>query len=334
MKIGIFGAGSIGCYMGGMLAAAGMHPVLVGRTSMMERLARGMKLTSHDGDECIAEPDTFVFSTSPDPLAKCDAVLVCVKSSATTEAGKLLARALLPEARVVSLQNGISNPDVLREALAHQHVLAGMVGFNVAQIGADRFHRGTEGHIVIQDGAGTSELVEALNAGGIPAAASAYIQEVQWGKLILNLNNSVNALSGLPLKRQLAQRAYRHVTAMAVREALAAMKAAKIRPARITSLPPWILPFVLDLPDGFFVRLARGMFRIDDNARSSMAEDLERGRQPEIDWLNGEIVQLGQRNNVATPVNEKLVSLVKAASERSEPPAMSGQQLLAAVGIS
>jgi 2-dehydropantoate 2-reductase len=59
-----------------------------------------------------------------------------------------------------------------------------------------------------------------------------------------------------------------------------------------------------------------------------MAEDLERGRMPEIDWLNGEIVSLGRTVKVNTPVNEQLVLLVKAAFAEKKSPQMSGKELL------
>lgn len=333
MKIGVFGAGSIGCYLGGMLAAAGDRPVVIGRASMMKRLAAGMTLTHHDGTKRNAAPETFEFCSSPDPIADCDAVLVCVKSSATREAAVLLAPLLREGAMVVSLQNGVSNSKALRETISRNPVFAAMVGFNVAQVGTERFHCATEGQIVLEMDSRTAQLAQVLTAAGVPAATSENIEAVQWGKLILNLNNAVNALSGLPLKRQLAQRAYRRVGATAVREALAVMKAAGIKPARIVRAPPWLLPLILDLPDALFAPIADGVARVDENARTSMAEDLERGRMPEIDWLNGEIVSLGRTVNVNTPVNERLVLLVKAAFAEKKSPQMSGKELLKETGL-
>jgi len=327
MKTGIFGAGSIGCHVGGMLAAAGGAVVLVGRAGMGERLAGGIVLTRHDGDGTRAEPGSFSFSADPAALADCDVILVCVKSVATREAADTLARIAKPEAVVVSLQNGVSNAGVLREALAPRTVLAGMVGFNVAQIGDSRFHRGTEGEIVLEAGPGADAIAGALNAAGIEAAVCDDIEAVQWGKLLLNLNNAVNALSGLPLKRQLSMRAYRQVLAVSMREALGVLKAAGIRPAAVGKAGPSLIVRILALPDWLFVRLAGSMLAIDDDATSSMAEDLARGRAPEIDWLNGEIVALGRTTGVATPVNETLVALVRAAFAGEGPRRYSGPEL-------
>lgn len=327
MKIGILGAGSIGCYVGGMLAAVGSAPVLVGRADMGMRLAGGIALTRHDGLSCTAGPGSFLFAEAPDAVADCDAILVCVKSGATREAGEALAPIVRSGALIVSLQNGVSNAAVLRAALPGRHVLAGMVGFNVAQIGENRFHCGTEGDVVVEAGAGAEQLVRLIGDAGIASHVAADMAAVQWGKLLYNLNNAVNALSGLPLRQQLSERAYRQVFAATIREALAVLKSAGIRPARIGRVAPVLLPPILDLPDWLFTRLAAGMLKIDADARSSMAEDLERGRAPEIDWLNGEIAALGHRQAVATPANDRIIALVNAAFSGEGPRAFSGVAL-------
>jgi 2-dehydropantoate 2-reductase len=113
MKTGIFGAGSIGCHIGGMLAAAGSEVVLVGRKTMGERLANGISLTHFDGSDRLAGPGSFAISADATALADCDVILVCVKSVATEEASETLSKIANPDALIVSLQNGISNAAVL-----------------------------------------------------------------------------------------------------------------------------------------------------------------------------------------------------------------------------
>src|SRR5690606_13382442 len=121
------------------------------------------------------------------------------------------------------------------------------------------------------------------------------------------------ALAGIPLREELSQRAWRRCLALAQAEALRVYRAAGIRPARVTPLPPAWLPALLRLPDALVTRLAARMLRIDPLARSSMWEDLQAGRPTEVDWIQGEIVQLGARHGVPTPVNARLVQLVHDA---------------------
>jgi 2-dehydropantoate 2-reductase len=151
--------------------------------------------------------------------------------------------------------------------------------------------------------------------------------EVQWGKLLLNLNNPLNALSGLPLKEELAQRDYRRSLALLQREALGVLAAAHIRPARVTPLPPRLLPPLLELPDPLFTRLASRMLAIDPLARSSTYEDLRAGRRTEIDHINGEIVGLAAKVCMKAPANAKVIALIRAA-EAGETRRFGGAELL------
>ena len=142
---------------------------------------------------------------------------------------------------VVSLQNGIGNVSVLRQRLPGRRVLAGMVPFNVVSAGAGRFHRSTSGDIVIeQDDAGTAAQ---LSVPDLTMRPSQNIAGVQWGKLLVNLNNALNALGDLPLRQQLAQRPWRMLFADPLAEGLAAIKAEGIKPVSSTPIPPsWTPP--------------------------------------------------------------------------------------------
>ena len=131
--------------------------------------------------------------------------------------------------------------------LPGRRVLGGMVPFNVIAPGEGRFHRATSGDIVIeQDDAGTAEK---LSVPGLKMRATDNIDGVQWGKLLVNLNNALNALADLPLRRQLAQRAWRRLFADQMAEGLAAIKAEGIKPVSPTPIPVSWMPPLLRLPD-------------------------------------------------------------------------------------
>lgn len=314
MRICVYGAGSIGCYVGGRLAATGTAVTFVGR----ERLARdvgeyGLHLTDYEGAALDVAPGTVRFATTPAGAADADLVLVTVKSAGTDDAGRELADVLRPDALVASFQNGLHNADELRRRLPDRTVLTGMVQFNVINRGAGRFHHGSEGKLEIERHARIDPFVPLFARAGLPLVVHDRMEPVQWAKLVLNLNNPVNALSNRPLKEQLARRDYRRCTALAQAEALALLVAAGITPARLTPLPPTWIPAILRMPDFVFTRLAGRMLAIDPQARSSMWEDLEAGRTTEVDYLNGEIVRLAERLGRRAPVNARLVALVRAA---------------------
>ena len=135
-KICIVGAGSIGCYLGGRLLAAGADVTLVGRARIGDELrTHGLTLTDYRGGRWQVDAANVAYMTEPDVAATADLVLVTVKSAATASVADALKPLLRPGTVVVSFQNGLGNADVLRAALPQQTVLAGMVPFNVMQPG-------------------------------------------------------------------------------------------------------------------------------------------------------------------------------------------------------
>ncbi|RRS01777.1 2-dehydropantoate 2-reductase [Glycomyces terrestris] len=323
----VYGAGSVGCYVGGRLAAAGAEVVFVGRERIAAEVrAHGLVVTGLDGAAArVAAPQ---YETDPAAASGADLVLVTVKSAATAAAAARLAVRLRPGTPVVSLQNGLRNARAL--AAAGLDAVPGMVAFNVVHQGEGRFHRGTTGGLEVQAHPGLEPHLGAFERAGLPLALHEDLLGVQAGKLVLNLNNAVNALSGLPLRTELSQRAYRRVLAAAQREALAVFKAAGIEPAKAAGVAPRLLPLLLGLPDALFVRVAARMLAIDPHARSSTWEDLESGRPTEVDYLNGEIASLAAEHGLAAPVNERLTALVHEA-EAGGRRDWSGPELLAAI---
>lgn len=325
----VYGAGSIGCYVGGRLAAAGATVEMVGRPRLAAEVgAYGLRLTDFRGADIRLVAGTVRYAADAALAARADLVLVTVKSAATADAGRELAAVLKPGAIVLSFQNGLHNAQVLRTALPDHVVLTGMVPFNVVARGQGRFHQGSEGVLEAEEHADLAPWLPAFAAAGLPLALRRDMPAVLWGKLLLNLNNSINALSGLPLKEELSQRDYRRCLALAQRELLALLQAASQDIAPATSIPPRWLPRLLDVPDALFRRAAGRMLAIDPLARSSMWEDLQAGRPTEVDYLNGEVVRLAQALHRRAPVNARLIDLVHEA-ERGGRRDWRGPELLA-----
>jgi 2-dehydropantoate 2-reductase len=310
--IGVAGAGSIGCFVGGMLALAGRRVTLLARPRVIQEIeANGLRLTSFEGLEQDIASNALTLSGDPQTFGDLGVVLVTVKSPDTAEIADVIARHAPADAVIVSLQNGVSNAAVLRERLPGRRVLAGMVPFNVIAPGPGRFHRATSGDIVIeQDAAGTADR---LSVPGLKMRATDNIAGVQWGKLLLNLNNALNALADLPLRQQLAQRSWRILFADQMAEGLAAIAAESIKPVSSTPIPPGWMPHLLRLPDPLFAMLLGGAMKIDSGARSSMWEDLQRGRRTEIDYLQGVITGIADRHGLKAPLSRRIVALIKSA---------------------
>ena len=322
----VAGAGSIGCFVGGMLARAGRRVGLLARPRIIADIEKaGLHLSSFEGLLAGLPADALILSQDPSLLRDAQIVLVAVKSDDTPAMAKLIADHAPADAIIVSLQNGVGNVAVLRAALPGHRVLAGMVPFNVIAIGEGRFHRATSGDILLE--ADASKTVERLSVPGLTMKAHANMPGVQWGKLLVNLNNALNALSDLPLRDQLAQRPWRRLLADQMAEALTVMKVAGIKPLAMTPLPASFSPHILRLPDALFQAVAGQMLKIDPKARSSMWEDFQRGRRTEIDHLQGTIVGLAAKYGIAAPLSARIVALVRQAETDSHPPRLKPAQL-------
>lgn len=329
MKICIYGAGAIGCYIGGRLQAAGSDVCLIGRARIAEQLCQhGLSLSDYRDQRWHLEPSIIRFSTDAAVAASADLVLVTVKSAATAAAGAELAELLKPNALVISFQNGLGNTEVLHQALPHHTVLEGMVPFNVVHDG-HTFHQGSEGELEVREHAGLYAFLDDFKRAGLPLIEHFDMLPIQWAKLLLNLNNSINALANLPLKTELSQLDYRRCLALAQREALVLLRTAKIQPAKLTPIPAHWIPRLLNVPDILFTRLGAKMLTIDPQARSSMSDDLAAGRLTEVDWINGEVVRLAKQLGRDAPVNARLMELVHRAERSEIRPSWKGSELLA-----
>jgi len=315
-KITVAGAGMIGCYVGGALACAGRDVTLLVRPYLEDAIrAHGLRISDLEGrDKVLSEREITVTSDPARALSSADIVLVTVKSGGTAEMVELIAKHAPKGCTIVSLQNGVNNVAVLRErAGAGRTVVPGMVPFNVVheKKAEPHFHRSTSGLIVI--GMNASGLKAALEVPGIKVEETAEIESVQWAKLLMNLINAQNALGGESLLEGIRNRGWRRIFAVQIEEALRVYRAAGIKPGKLAGKPPWLIPWLLRLPDFLFDRIAPRMVSIDPRARTSMLEDLERGRPTEIDYLHGAIASLGRKHGIPTPTIDMMIRRVKEA---------------------
>lgn len=334
INIAIFGAGSIGCYLGGQLSSAGAKVTFIGRTKFKTALEEnGLTLTHFERDKAFVPAGNFTFSTDPADIKSADIILLTTKSQDTEEAAKTINLYAKANALIISFQNGVSNPDVLRGVLDTQTVLGGVVPFNVTGTGPGQFHCGTEGDLTAAHS--NDPRLTALHNAFARAEQGLVISDdilaVQWGKLLVNLNNALNTLSGGTLKQSLVQRDYRRSLAMVIEEALSVVRGAGIEPAAFGRASADKMIKILRLPNMIYKLIMNSIVKIDAAARSSMLDDLEMGRVSEIDYLQGEIVALAKTTGQAAPYNQKILNMVKTAFAKGQSPKLSGLEIYKAL---
>lgn len=319
LRVAVVGAGAIGCYLGTVLAQSPECEVIfIGRERMaLEAAAYG--LTAQDLNGACHRLRSPAVYTEFEALRTAQLVLVTVKALDLQILLPQLAHYLSADALVVAMQNGVAIAPLYQQLLS-QPVFRAIVPFNVVKISPGFYARTTGSEMIWQrsDDARIHVVLKQLDQHGIKSKQLENVKAAEFGKLMLNLNNAINALSDLPLQQQLLQRPYRLVLAAAIDELLRICRCLNIQSFSYTSVPNSYIPFLLRTPNWLFKRLAKKMLAISPEARSSMWDDIQAGKATEIDFLNGAVVTLAEQLKLDAPVNRLLVQLVKR-KEQGEP---------------
>jgi 2-dehydropantoate 2-reductase len=181
---------------------------------------------------------------------------------------------------------------------------------------------GTSGYCYLQENERGKEQAAIFNHSCLETKVHPQMTGVQFGKLLMNRNNAINALSGLSLKNELEDPAYRYILAECMREALVCYQLEGISHVALTPLPFGWLPALMSyVPQGLFLLLMpvlvkvddimHVLVKVDDNATSSMYEDLKMKRDTEIEYRQGEVCRLAERVGVEAPYNSAVRERIK-----------------------
>lgn len=300
MKIGVMGAGAVGSFYGALLARAGHEVVLIGREAHVAAIRRqGLQLSSQGETHTIA----LRADTSPAALVDAALVLCCVKSPDTLQTAREMAPHLAPEARILSLQNGIDNLAALRSVLPHT-VSAAVVYAAVGLAGPGHvLHRGG-GELVMAGNALDTAGFRAFDDAGIAVRISPAIEEELWSKLVLNCAwNALSAITQTPYRALHAAPGIVETMRTVMNECLAVAAAEGVQ-----------------LDAALWSRI-EGIAERMPQQTSSTAQDLARHRRTEIDFINGAIVRRADAHGISVPANRMLHALVKLLEDR---PGLSG----------
>jgi 2-dehydropantoate 2-reductase len=299
MKLAVMGSGGVGGYLGGRLAAAGQDVTFVARGAHLAAIrAHGLALRSALGDVLIRPAQA---ADDPGAIGPVDLVIFAVKLYDTEAAAEASRPLVGPATGVVTMQNGVDSAELLARALGWDHVVGGVaqIASVIDQPGVIR-HTGTMASFTFGELDGTrservAALAAALQAAGVEHRVSADIQRDIWDKMaFLATFAALTALVRLPIGPIREDAETRAMLRDGLAEAFAVARAQGIA-----------------LPDDFVERTLSRCDRLPYEMKSSMLQDLERGRRLELPWLSGAIVRLGQELGVPTPIHAFITTALK-----------------------
>ncbi len=296
-RFAVMGAGSVGCFFGGMLARAGYPVTLIGRQSHVDAVHRdGLWLEA----KTFSEHVPLQASTEPSGVAGAKVILFCVKSADSEQAARQMAPYLEPDAVILCLQNGAENPEIVRGVLPHR-VIPAVVYVATEMAGPGHVKHHGRGELVIGDAPESADIAHWFGESGVPVEVSANVMGPLWGKLIINCAyNAVSAISQEVYGKMVQVDGVPELMQTVVTECLTVAGKEGI------SVP------------GDMYETVRKLASTMATQYSSTAQDLARGKPTEIDYLNGYVCRLGKKHGVPTPVNHTLLTLVKLLSSKSQ----------------
>jgi 2-dehydropantoate 2-reductase len=326
----LMGCGSVGGVIAGGLLRAGHKVAIVTHNDEIAQAINtdGLRLTTPEGQWTVPTTAHVHLDEVAEPF---DAVYLAMKATEVEQAARDVAGYLSPGGYVVTLQNGVVE-DRVGAILGRERVVGALVGWGATMHAPGVYEMTSRGELVVGELDGqVTPRVKRLKA-TLDAAAlttiSTNIYGVLWSKLAINcVITTLGAVTGQLLGEMLQRRDIRRLALAITSEVVDVAEAhgVSLEPVGGTlDLYRLYLPpdrraggFGLDLMIKHAIMLFVGLkFR---RLKSSMLQSLERGRRPEIDFMNGYVMERGQEKGVPTPVNAALTAMVREIEAGTRP---------------
>lgn len=298
MKIGIIGAGAMGCLYACLLSGKNEVVLLDIDRKTVEAINRdGIFKKEPDGTE---QNFRIRAEISGEAAGAFDLLIVMVKDTATRAALSCNRGLISGDTVLLSLQNGMGNYEILQEFAAPGQILLGTTKHNCVTLGFGRIYHSGAGVTHIgspsREAETAARIADAFRGSGIEAEECGDVKRLLWEKLFINMTiNAVTALLDAPIG-VIAEDAYaREVTAKLLEEAVAV--------AREDGA---------DFDEAAVYRDVTHTAEILKTGKASMCQDMEKKRRTEIDFINGAVVRLGKKYGVETPYHAMITALIHA----------------------
>ena len=300
MRIAILGSGGVGGYFGGRLAAGGgpdLDVSFIARGAHLKAMQeRGLRILSPLGDITVPRVQATDDTNTVGPV---DIVFFTVKLYDAAAALGQLPPLIGPNTLVVSFQNGVDSVDLLTRAVGRSHVAGGTtyVSAVVAEPGVIR--HSAMNRLIFGPLNGPSPMLTALRDAGVRAGFDAVLSDNIlvdiWAKFArLTVFSGMTTVARVPVGVVVGDPDLLAMAESALHESIAV--------ARGRQIP---------LPAKLYDDILAAHRALPPGVKSSMLEDLERGKPLELPWLSGAVVRIGEEVGVPTPTHRLIVTLLR-----------------------
>lgn len=333
-EIVIYGAGAVGCYLGGKLASLPNWQVtLVGRPRLLQAVEDRGLIIREGATETIA---SVTVVTSSATLPPADLVILTVRTFDVAAAIPDVRALVRERGMLIAMQNGVGTEEELA-VLGRDRVVVGTLTASVGMPEPgiiSRYSRGGGIALATMSGAPVPPwIVESFAATGLPTVTFDDYRSLRWSKLLLNmLGAAQSAILDIDIKPLVMHPSLFRIEQLALREAGRVMDALNIRAVALPGYPAPLVRLIMRLPARAAQRLlAPRLIRSRGGRSPTMRADMARGRT-EVATLNGAVARAAAEAGIPAPVNKGLADLAEyltAHPERRENFRGSPERLLA-----
>jgi 2-dehydropantoate 2-reductase len=313
MKIAVIGAGAVGTVIGGLLSNAGEDITLVGRKGHVEAINQnGLVLDGESGKMVIRVKAAENLDFKP------DLALLTVKTQDVASSVRK-AQLFLSGALVVTMQNGVQSDDIVAGVLGKENIISGVVIYNCEFLEPGKALYSkllSKTALLIGEPFGAKgnrlQSLSALFNKALPTDISEDIRGAHWTKLLWNLITAVPAVTGLSYQEGNHYPQIRELNINLMKEGLEVIKLAGIKTAPVPGFSLSLIETMAKMPLPESSSMMKNIIESggEQHTLGSILQSIKRGKSTEVDYMNGEIVNLGKKKGIPTPVNSLIVGLV------------------------
>jgi 2-dehydropantoate 2-reductase len=310
MKIAVIGAGAIGNVVAGYLTLNNEAVCLIGRPHTVEAIKKnGLLISGTRGDARINLDVRERLQEKP------DLVILAVKTQDVEEAlGNN--RAFLKETCLLTTQNGVRADSLVAQHLSEENIISSIVMFGATSLEEGKVIHNFDGSWIIgamfEHNHSLINPVQVVLNKIFPTVITDDIRGMKYLKIFVNANNCIPAILGMSMQEAFMDHKVSRISIGIWKEGLDIITKSKVKLNSLPDFPRERLTGLTAMPSDEAAKIFSGIMvnLSKEPLYGSILQSIKRGRSSEINFINGEFIDLAKENALTAPLNQKLVEMV------------------------
>lgn len=305
MKVAVLGAGAIGGLVAGYLKLKNEDVCLIGQASAIKAIKdNGLAISGVRGNFNINIAASNKLDHQPD-------LLILATKTQDIDAALKNNLKFIQASIVLTTQNGIQADNIAAKYVLKENIISSIVMFGSTYLEPGKIVHNFEGSWILE------KAVSVLDK-AFTTIVSEDMQGMKYLKIFVNANNCIPAILGLSMQDTFQDVEMSRVSINIWKEGQDIVSKAGIKLVSLPGFPTQNITKLTSIPTADSAKIFSGIMSnlSKEPLYGSILQSIKRGRPSEIDYINGELVNLAEKNNISAPLNKKLVEMVHEVEKR------------------